>query len=81
MKSFLAINAVLALVGAYDHGFPNDDSFHAGCHMNTKLVSTTCNAAYDKSNTLINDNVDTDSQYKGQMGIHSESGEPTTTQS
>ena len=77
MKLFIVTITFLVLANAYDHGFPNDDQYHAGCHMNTTLTPTTCEAAYNKTNTLISENVDTGSDYKGLYGIHSESGVPT----
>ena len=63
MKYTLAL--IARTVAAYDHGFPNDDSFHAYCHLNVTLANTTCADAVTKANTLINTNVDTDSQWKG----------------
>merc|ERR1711920_674319 len=65
----------LALVGsvsADDHGFPDDSSFHASCHLSTTLTGTSCADAKAKADDLIKNNVDTDSEYKGTMGIHSE---------
>ena len=70
MKYALAL--IATTVAAYDHGFPNDDAFHASCHMNLTLSNISCADAKAKADELIKTNVDTDSQYKGQMSIHSE---------
>ena len=70
MKSALAL--IATAVAAADHGFPNDDAFHASCHATTTLAGTSCADAVTKANTLISSNVDTDSEYKGTMSMHSE---------
>merc|ERR1712084_54466 len=71
MKSaILALIASVAL--AADHGFPNDDAFHASCHMTATLTGASCADAKAKADQLIKDNVDTDSEYKGQMSIKDE---------
>ena len=70
MKYAFALLAAVAT--AADHGFPNDDAFHAKCHLTTTLAGTTCADAKAKADTLISTNVDTDSEYKGTMSIHSE---------
>ena len=68
MKSaLLALIATVAL--AADHGFPNDDAFHAKCHLTTTLSGITCADAKAKADQIIKDNIDTDSEYKGQMSI------------
>ena len=69
MKATLAL---LATVAAADHGFPRDDAFHAKCHLTTTLAGISCADAKAKADELINTNVDTDSEYKGQMSMHSE---------
>ena len=71
MKTFL-FSTLAAVSVAYDHGFPDDSPFHAGCHLNTVLEGVTCADAQASSNQLIVDNVDTDSQYKGKMSIYEE---------
>ena len=71
MKSSI-IALIATVAAAYDHGFPNDDAFHAHCHMTATLAGTQCTDAQAQAEQLIKDNVDTDSQYKGQMSIHSE---------
>ena len=70
MKYALAL--IATSVAAYDHGFPNDDSFHASCHLNLTLSNISCADAVTRANFLINTNVDTDSQYKGQMSMYQE---------
>ena len=69
MKATLAL---IATVAAADHGFPRDDAFHAKCHLTTVLSGVSCADAKTKADELINTNVDTDSEYKGQMSMHSE---------
>ena len=70
MKTALAL--LVATVAAADHGFPNDNTFHASCHLAATLTGISCADAKAKADTLISTNVDTDSEYKGTMGIHSE---------
>ena len=69
MKTFI-LATVAAVSVAYNHGFPNDSAFHAGCHVDAVLTGTQCTDAVAKATQLITDNVDTDSQYKGQMSMH-----------
>merc|ERR1711865_156106 len=71
MKSTLALIATVAVVAA-DHGFPRDDAFHSKCHLTATLMEGSCADAKAKAAELISSNVDTDSEYKGQMSIHSE---------
>ena len=68
MKPFI-LATVAAVSVAFDHGFPDDSAFHAGCHVSTTLTGVSCADAVAKATQLIKDNVDTDSQYKGQMSI------------
>ena len=70
MKSTFALLAAVAI--AYDHDFPSDNPFHASCHLKTELNFTYCPEAKAKVEQLINDNVDTESEYKGTMSLHSE---------
>ena len=72
MKSALSLAALTTLAAAYNHGFPNDSSFHAHCHLSATLANTSCADAKAKADELIKTNVDTDSEYKGQMSIHDE---------
>ena len=72
MKSTLSLLALTSLAAAYDHGFPNMDRFHAGCIMKATLTGETCVDAKAKADELIKNNVDTDSEYKGQMAIKTE---------
>ena len=69
MKTFI-LATVAAVSVAYNHGFPNDSAFHAGCHLEAVFTGTQCTDAVAKATQLITDNVDTDSQYKGQMSMH-----------
>ena len=71
MKSSI-IALIATVAAAYDHGFPNDDAFHASCHMTATLTGASCADAKAKADQLIKDNVDTDSEYKGQMSIKDE---------
>ena len=59
MKYTLAL--IASTVAAYDHGFPNDDAFHASCHMNLTLANISCSDAKSMADNLINTTVDTDS--------------------
>ena len=56
------------------YGFPDDDTFHASCHMSVLLPSTTCVDAKAQAENLIKTNVDTGegSEYKGTMSIHNQ---------
>ena len=69
---FLAI--ILAAIGSAvkDHKFPDDDLFHAKCHNFANLKKTSCSKAYEQTLDLITKNVDTDSEYKGTMFLHSQ---------
>ena len=69
MKTFI-LAAITALAVADKSDFPGDSMFHAGCHMSTTLVSTTCDSFKAKAEQLIKDNVDTgDDSTKGQMSL------------
>ena len=70
------MNFSCELEGQDNHGFPDDDAFHADCHMTTTLEGVTCPNSYTQANTLIKDNVDTDSKYKGQMSVKKEGTSP-----
>jgi len=54
------------------HGFPEDNAYHASCHMTVLLPSTTCSDAKAEAENMIETNVDTGegSDYKGTMSIH-----------
>ena len=69
MKTFI-LATVAAVSTAYNHGFPDDNAFHAGCHLDATITFTSCADAIGKATQLINMNVDTDSEYKGQMSIY-----------
>ena len=71
MKSTLfALIAAVAIAGPHD--FPDDDAFHAKCYLSATLANTSCTDAKAKADDLIKSNVDTDSEWKGQMSINSE---------
>merc|ERR1712151_92647 len=40
--------------------------------MSTTLTGTTCSDAYTQTNTLISENIDTGSEYKGQYSVYQE---------
>ena len=68
------------------HGFPEDSTFHASCHMSVLLPSTTCVDAKAQTENLIKTNIDTGgegSEYKGTMSIHDQGknvpSDPVTT--
>ena len=72
MKAAFTLAAISTLTSAYHHDFPDDNSFHAHCHLSTTLTGVSCADVKSKADQLIADNVDTDTEYKGQMSINSE---------
>ena len=70
MKSALAL--IVAVATAADHDFPRDNPFHASCHLKTELDFTYCHEAKLRVEDLIKENVDTESEYAGEMSLHSE---------
>ena len=58
--------------------FPGDNFYHAHCHMTTTLVGKNCTEAKEAAVKLIEDNIDTGSEYKGQMAIKNQGDDPAS---
>lgn len=52
------------------HGFPDDTITHASCHMSVFFPGTSCADAKAQAQHLIETNVDTGTEFRGEMSIY-----------